>query len=296
MTKIKNTKKGMAKKTLSMSLVVAMLATSNVPVWAAEFSDGTDAAVATEAPAAEAFSDETADAPAVDDTTEATPASTTVTEGDVTVNLTADRKTAVWGKDNITITGTVTKTDSQALAYDYRWVDANGIASEHFGSVAENETVNKMSFTPTVNDAGKTLTLYVYKKDNDQILYNINTGITVSVEKQNLGSIELRGAGATLTYKGFAQAVKLEGNNAATVAVKDSSNQVINVPTGKTYYELSSTSATNAGDEVKVTATATEDSPYTGTVETKVVIKKKMLYYRIHQQNRQILLLTQIKV
>ena len=34
MTKIKNTKKGMAKKTLSMSLVVAMLATSNVPVWA----------------------------------------------------------------------------------------------------------------------------------------------------------------------------------------------------------------------------------------------------------------------
>ena len=53
MTKIKNTKKGMAKKTLSMSLVVAMLATSNVPVWAAEFSDGTDAAVATEAPAAE---------------------------------------------------------------------------------------------------------------------------------------------------------------------------------------------------------------------------------------------------
>ena len=58
MTKIKNTKKGMAKKTLSMSLVVAMLATSNVPVWAAEFSDGSDAAVATEAPAAEAFSDE----------------------------------------------------------------------------------------------------------------------------------------------------------------------------------------------------------------------------------------------
>ena len=66
MTKIKNTKKGMAKKTLSMSLVVAMLATSNVPVWAAEFSDGTDAAVATEAPAAETFSDETAEAPVVE--------------------------------------------------------------------------------------------------------------------------------------------------------------------------------------------------------------------------------------
>ena len=48
MTKIKNTKKGMAKKTLSMSLVVAMLATSNVPVWAAEFSDGSEPSVTTE--------------------------------------------------------------------------------------------------------------------------------------------------------------------------------------------------------------------------------------------------------
>ena len=71
MTKIKNTKKGMAKKTLSMSLVVAMLATSNVPVWAAEFSDGTDVAVATEAPAE--FADET-EAPVVEDATETAPA------------------------------------------------------------------------------------------------------------------------------------------------------------------------------------------------------------------------------
>ena len=54
MTKIKNTKKGMAKKTLSMSLVVAMLATSNVPVWAAEFSDGAvDAAFTSEVPVVE---------------------------------------------------------------------------------------------------------------------------------------------------------------------------------------------------------------------------------------------------
>ena len=75
MTKIKNTKKGMAKKTLSMSLVVAMLATSNVPVWAAEFSDGSDVAVATEAPAVDAqvtaedtFTDATETAPVVDDT------------------------------------------------------------------------------------------------------------------------------------------------------------------------------------------------------------------------------------
>ena len=60
----------MAKKTLSMSLVVAMLATSNVPVWAAEFSDGSDSAVATEAPAEDAFSAEADVAPVVEDNTE----------------------------------------------------------------------------------------------------------------------------------------------------------------------------------------------------------------------------------
>ena len=78
MTKIKNTKKGMAKKTLSMSLVVAMLATSNVPVWAAEFSDGTDAAVTSEAPVADTtseFSDDTTETPAaVDNTVDASAA------------------------------------------------------------------------------------------------------------------------------------------------------------------------------------------------------------------------------
>ena len=64
MTKIKNAKKGMAKKTLSMSLVVAMLATSNVPVWAAEFSDGSDAdvAITSEAPVAEDAAEETTEA------------------------------------------------------------------------------------------------------------------------------------------------------------------------------------------------------------------------------------------
>ena len=82
MTKIKNTKKGMAKKTLSMSLVVAMLATSNVPVWAAEFSDGSDVAVTSEAEApavddTEIFSDEAAESAPVVDNTEAFAATAT---------------------------------------------------------------------------------------------------------------------------------------------------------------------------------------------------------------------------
>ena len=101
MTKIKNTKKGMAKKTLSMSLVVAMLATSNVPVWAAEFSDGSDAAVTAEAAApvvedTDAFSDETAEAPVVEDTTD-NGISAQVSEG-YTVNTNMQLKSSTWAE------------------------------------------------------------------------------------------------------------------------------------------------------------------------------------------------------
>ena len=99
MTKIKNTKKGMAKKTLSMSLVVAMLATSNVPVWAAEFSDGTDAAVASEAQTAEAFSDEADATPVVEDTAvEAATETVSSNAYDVKPTFTnlPNNKTVVW--------------------------------------------------------------------------------------------------------------------------------------------------------------------------------------------------------
>ena len=97
MTKIKNTKKGMAKKTLSMSLVVAMLATSNVPVWAAEFSDGSETPVATEAPAAETtteFSDNVAETPVVDNTEDTASASAVETETPDTSSDTQGR--TVW--------------------------------------------------------------------------------------------------------------------------------------------------------------------------------------------------------
>ena len=112
MTKIKNTKKGMAKKTLSMSLVVAMLATSNVPVWAAEFSDGTDVAVTSEA-----------EAPVVEDTTtdeftsEATPEVATeetvapATAAEVNTNgfvstMKVKMNADGWG-NKVTVTGTL---------------------------------------------------------------------------------------------------------------------------------------------------------------------------------------------
>ncbi|MGN8805598.1 hypothetical protein, partial [Blautia sp. HCP3S3_B11] len=150
MTKIKNTKKGMAKKTLSMSLVVAMLATSNVPVWAAEFSDGSDVNVASEAEApvaesADEFTDDaaatadTAEAPVVDDGTEADVATASslvyddsklenfklATAGTVKldVNGTVDSTNGEWGKkiklpeDGITFKEDNTIIDNVVLYY-----------------------------------------------------------------------------------------------------------------------------------------------------------------------------------
>ena len=279
MTKIKNTKKGMAKKTLSMSLVVAMLATSNVPVWAAEFSDGTDAAVATEASAAEAFSDETAEAPVVDDTTDAAPASIKVNEADMSLDLSAEKDSITWAEDNKgnatatdKITGTITKKDGTAVSeWLYRWVDESGIVVQSSRSVDNKDVriknVEDMTLKAGHEMAGKKLTLYVYDYDStgNQTIYDINTGITVSVEKQDLKDAITIGTLSDLKYNGFSQSIDTS-KVTVTPASVDSK-----------YYSLTSTSATNAGEEITVTASADDvaGSPYKGSVTAKAKIVAK---------------------
>ena len=264
MTKIKNTKKGMAKKTLSMSLVVAMLATSNVPVWAAEFSDGSEATVATEA---DTFA---AEAPVVDDTEESTPASVMVNEADITLNLSADSKKVVWGDASV-ISGTVTKTDGSEVegGWQYRWVDENGIAY-----VASNGKVNDaydMSLNTTADMAGKTLTLYVYDVDsNQQTLYDINTGISVAVEKRALKTVTATPDTTNKAYNGFAQTIT--DADGVKFAVKDSEYADVDPDA----YETSVTNATNNKEKFKLTVTAKEDSAYTGSAEIDLgqIVKK----------------------
>ena len=264
MTKIKNTKKGMAKKTLSMSLVVAMLATSNVPVWAAEFSDGSEATVATEA---DTFA---AEAPVVDDTEESTPASVMVNEADITLNLSADSKKVVWGDASV-ISGTVTKTDGSEVegGWQYRWVDENGIAY-----AASNGKVNDaydMSLNTTADMAGKTLTLYVYDVDsNQQTLYDINTGISVAVEKRALKTVTATPDTTNKAYNGFAQTIT--DADGVKFAVKDSEYADVDPDA----YETSVTNATNNKEKFKLTVTAKEDSAYTGSAEVDLgqIVKK----------------------
>ena len=170
MTKIKNTKKGMAKKTLSMSLVVAMLATSNVPVWAAEFSDGTDAAVETEAPAAETFSDDADTAPVVEDNTvEAATETVSSNAYSVTPTFTnlPNNKTVVWNStDKVSAQFTVSATEgtnTTGISYYYAW-KINGVAANETAVTLGTET--NAELTLTAADAGKTATLAIYAKDN----------------------------------------------------------------------------------------------------------------------------------
>ena len=287
MTKIKNTKKGMAKKTLSMSLVVAMLATSNVPVWAAEFSDGSDVAVATESPVAETtteFSDNVAETPVVDNTEDTASASIKVNEADISLDLTAAKSSIVWGT-NVTdaITGTIAKSDGSTLSqWMFRWVDENGIvvqSSKDKGAGDSNGRVHnvaQMSLKATKEVAGKTLTLYVYDYDatGNQTLYDINTQIKVTVEKQDLADkyLDIKSV-PSLTYNGFAQAADV-----TNAIVKESSANGASSITSADNYQLTSSSATNAGDTVTITASADQmpNSPYKGSISATLSIGRKV--------------------
>ncbi|NSG23453.1 hypothetical protein [Blautia wexlerae] len=296
MTKIKNTKKGMAKKTLSMSLVVVMLATSNVPVWAAEFSDGSDASVATEA---DAFTADQTEAPAVEDAIEDTSAASIVTDGDITTDLKvkvgADEKSSgVWGT-TFSVEGTITSTQTLSTSdINYRWVDEDGVVlkdstGKNFlsGQVqfdTDNATVKGLSLASYAGLAGKKVSLCIYSDTTDQ-KFDIKTGITVSVEKKALGSVEVTfGSGSddfkSPVYNGFAKSVDLNGKG-VTVAVKDADKTTVNekdATTGKPNYTLTSSgTAVNAKDKVTVTATATADSPYTGSVTYDIPVAAKEL-------------------
>ena len=166
MTKIKNTKKGMAKKTLSMSLVVAMLATSNVPVWAAEFSDGTEAAVTSEAEApvadtADAFTDDAETEAPVADTAADAEAATAVSESKTDIKLSQTGWT-----NPVEANGTFYDKDGdKVFNFYYTWY-VDGLAQT--SAPVETKDGSIEPYQPTSADVGKNVTLRIYSdKDNN---------------------------------------------------------------------------------------------------------------------------------
>ena len=174
MTKLKNTKKGMAKKALSISLVAAMLATSNVPVWAAEdlFSDGSAAveAPAVEEPAAEV---DTFSAEPVEDAADAvqTQATETGTGYEITTTYTAP-KSIVWGGSlgaGATITVKPEGTVPSNIKLKAVW-KADGLSVSTPVDLSKDTSGNytytlRTGYQTTVNDCDKSVVLYVYAED-----------------------------------------------------------------------------------------------------------------------------------
>ena len=212
MTKIKNTKKGMAKKTLSMSLVVAMLATSNVPVWAAEFSDGTDAAVATETPAVEAFSDNAADAPVVenDENTVAAQDTNTSVTANVTFKGADSNNTVDWSKSgdkkleadisSVKVNGIELNASLDAMTekyvLTYAW-KVNGVAETENEVEVDPDGYEIDPYAPSASDAGKTISLILMLKEEGSTPNDVKT-----IWSQEFGSF-------TVNYRQISDYVKI---------------------------------------------------------------------------------------
>ena len=176
MTKIKNTKKGMAKKTLSISLAVAMLATSNVPVWAAEFTDGTDAAFTSEAVVETPVEEVVADAPVVEE--EVAPEAQVAADYTVDTNrelkdidwatplsfakktgVTEDAKFVIRDKNKVDVTETIEKVEVYYGDSLVRTADS----VDNLGS----ETVGFENY----KKGAKTVTIKVYVKGENEAVY-----------------------------------------------------------------------------------------------------------------------------
>ena len=278
MTKIKNTKKGMAKKTLSISLAVAMLATSNVPVWAAEFTDGTDAAFTSEAPA------EVVDEAPVVDEEAATPAETAETTGtgfevnnfkfseivkDNKVTWADEKENAQTLKATFTLKGAA---EANEKVY-YAW-KVNGVSDEATEITGTSKDGISCEFSKTLSakEAGKTVQLYVYAVDTKNNNSTIWSYASDAVSVEAIDNSEAMKANITL-LKDFTDSAVYDGKkHEATV---DSLN--FDGVAKENYTVALSGDTTNVTDDgVTVTVTDKRDG-YKGSITLKYDIKPMVL-------------------
>ena len=292
MTKIKNTKKGMAKKTLSMSLVVAMLATSNVPVWAADFSDGSDADVAVtseaEAPVVDTtdeFSDNEAEAPVVD-TAEDVSVAQVAADYKVTTNM--ELKDVDWahGLD-------FSKKDSapEADAEEFKVEDKNGLSKDvtrveiytDAGKVKDVTVSSGQTVKAALADANNKLGVDIYKTstskkvwakfyiaDENEAVYTTNEVTIKPVTIDSTWTVTPENNSLTATYNGKKQSpvitVTKTGFPKASVVVKYAKvTEAQNVGTYKFYAEgveadgFVGTTHSDNDQEFKITPAAPTD-------------------------------------
>ena len=297
MTKIKNTKKGMAKKTLSMSLVVAMLATSNVPVWAAEFSDGSDVAVTSEAeaPVIDEFSDTEEETPVVVDDAEVTAdvAAATTTEKALYLDKAEVGKAVSFGADS-----TLKNSEGKVVSvFDYEWlidgvqpanpdgtamsgctgqVRLGGTNATSADVIAAIET-NGM-FTPKANQLGGKLTLKITgvkgTAENFEGFTYETPAVTITAKDITKSGITITQK-KTLTYDGTAQTLTASDSD-VELDYKSSgySSTDFTASDFKFTYAGDTVNATESGKPVKVTATINKPG-YQGSVQFDMTIGQR---------------------
>ena len=311
MTKIKNTKKGMAKKTLSMSLVVAMLATSNVPVWAAEFSDGSDAAVATEAPAEDAFSDDADVAPVVEDNSEDV-VSAQAEDSKYTVAFKDVPEKAEWRvspsdyvKFKVKVTNPADSNNNVTGLKYVAYVTDNGVdytSATTLSASADGYAEVDVSSLFIPENVGKKVRVRVYETDatNNVTWYEDSADITVA--KQTLaGTLDLTGGNVSEST-----AVHYTGKTITTVPTTATAENVTYAWNGGNYNynqlkhdgttsDVKLSAFTITGDDLvnsvdvskkNVTATADIESKYyDGKVAVTYQIWRKVLSTDINDKN-----------
>ncbi len=307
MTKIKNTKKGMAKKTLSMSLVVAMLATSNVPVWAADmFSDGNDVSVESTTPEVEevtaAFSDDAAatesEAPVVEDNTEDAVVATASGSYDFTgvavnskvMNPTWDEK-ADTNADKVAFTATnlfesnkstFTVGTGSFASGDLRfvWAYDDSFTESGINPVLNADLKTGINEVPTTADlkanVGKELSLVILEKSSTTRVVTYNFGKIQKVNIATIGAtVSLTGVtSGKLPYSGTDQkpATSVSGVTDSIYADVSKFNNADNY----TWAYAGTNGLKDVNSVVTVTGTyvGTDAECYTGTLTAKYTISK----------------------
>ena len=314
MTKLKNTKKGMAKKALSISLVAAMLATSNVPVWAAEdlFTDGSSAAVeapVVEEPAAEveAFSAEPAEPEETNSDIATLAKGDAITEENLDISgvtLTVNNND-VEGKDvifgsSLTVGGDINKIntsdDGKLQKFNYGYRIAGHTEAIKTGTIEDGDTA-KMSINLWGSEwqpaVGQTIELYIFRDDDLAKFSDVVLGSFRLVEKKVEGTITLQldgvgtsdntifkadGDNYTIAYTGATYSYKdvreKDDKNVLTIASINRDGASESVDYSK-YEVTTSGSIKNAGDVMTIRVTPKANSGLTGEFTTKVTVVKR---------------------
>ena len=279
MTKIKNTKKGMAKKTLSMSLVVAMLATSNVPVWAAEFSDGTDAAVETEAPAAETFSDDADTTPVVEDNTETVAATATEKLNIKAASAEVNADTELEGELTNNAGETVTKFNYKWLVDGVEPADENGNPITSASNSSSNGKAGITAFKSLPNHVGKSLTLEITGTDEFEGFTYTTPAVTIKARDINNVVTSISRTNTELKYDGTAKTlsasdVQIDSYKSTATSAEKTGDAAIKISDFNFTYDGDTVNATETDKPIKVTATINRKG-YTGSLQFVMSIDKR---------------------